>query len=159
VTSVSGQVSHFAAGFADIISGSRLEFFRYLELEDLDWMLHGSENAISVEDWKAHTKYNGYKANDRQITWFWEIVGGMSAKQKKVLLFFWTSVKHLPVEGFRGLDSRLFICKSIEPDNHLPSSHTCFYELCFPPYSSRAIMQDRLGIITQEHMSCSFGTL
>jgi E3 ubiquitin-protein ligase NEDD4 len=73
VTSVSAQVSHFAAGFADIISGSRLEFFRYLELEDLDWMLHGSENAISVEDWKAHTKYNGYKANDRQITWFWEV--------------------------------------------------------------------------------------
>ncbi|PNY10133.1 E3 ubiquitin-protein ligase upl5-like protein [Trifolium pratense] len=159
VTSISRQVSHFAAGFADIISGSRLEFFRYLELEDLDWMLHGSENAISVEDWKAHTKYNGYKENDRRITWFWEIVGRMSAEQKKVLLFFWTSVKHLPVEGFRGLGSRLFICKSSKSDNHLPSSHTCFYELCFPKYSSRAIMQDRLRIITQEHMSCSFGTL
>ncbi|CAJ2658252.1 unnamed protein product [Trifolium pratense] len=159
VTSISRQVSHFAAGFTDIISGSRLEFFRYLELEDLDWMLHGSENAISVEDWKAHTKYNGYKENDRRITWFWEIVGRMSAEQKKVLLFFWTSVKHLPVEGFRGLGSRLFICKSSKSDNHLPSSHTCFYELCFPKYSSRAIMQDRLRIITQEHMSCSFGTL
>ncbi|CAK8531301.1 unnamed protein product [Lathyrus sativus] len=158
VTPISEQVSHFAAGFADVISGKRLEFFRYLDLEDLDWMLHGSENALSVEDWKAHTKYNGYKEIDRQISWFWEIVGRMSAEQKKVLLFFWTSVKYLPVEGFRGLASRLFICKLNEPENHLPTSHTCFYELCFPPYSSITIMQDRLGIITQEHISCSFGT-
>jgi len=87
----------------------------------------------------------------------WQIVGRMSAEQRKVLLFFWTSVKHLPVKGFHGFESCLFICKSSEPNNHLPSSHTCFYELCFPPYSSMAIMQDRLGIITQEHIGCSFG--
>ncbi|RHN72633.1 putative aminoacyltransferase, E1 ubiquitin-activating enzyme [Medicago truncatula] len=189
VTSISEQISHFAQGFADIISCSSLEFFQFLHHEDFDWMLHGSENDISVEDWKAHTKYHGYKENDRQISWFWKvcrililwdhfvftfiftiyffplflhfmssIVGRMPAEQKKVLLFFWTSVKHLPVEGFHGLNSRLLICKSHEPDNHLPSSHTCFYKLCFPPYSSIAIMQDRLGIITQEHISCSFGT-
>jgi len=73
VKSISEQVSHFAEGFADIISGSRLEFFQFLDLEDLDWMLHGSENAICVEDWKAHTKYHGYKKNDRQISWFWKV--------------------------------------------------------------------------------------
>ncbi|XP_058764263.1 E3 ubiquitin-protein ligase UPL5-like [Vicia villosa] len=157
VTSISEQVSHFATGFDDIMYGKRLEFFRYLDLEDLDRMLYGSENAISVEDWKAHTEYDGYKEIDRQISWFWEIVGRMSVEQKKVLLFFWTSVKYLPVEGFRGLASHLSICKSNEPENHLPTSHTCLYELCFPPYSSITIMQDRLGLITQEHMSCSFG--
>jgi E3 ubiquitin-protein ligase NEDD4 len=91
VTSVSAQVSHFAAGFADIISGSRLEFFRYLELEDLDWMLHGSENAISVEDWKAHTKYNGYKAIDRQITWFWEVCRILILCNHIVLNFIFTT--------------------------------------------------------------------
>ncbi|CAK7345042.1 unnamed protein product [Dovyalis caffra] len=79
------------------------------------------------------------------------IVGEMSADQRKVLLFFWTSVKYLPVEGFRGLASRLYIYKSTEPEDHLPSSHTCFYRLCFPPYPSMAIMQDRLRVITQEH--------
>ncbi|KAE9594742.1 putative aminoacyltransferase, E1 ubiquitin-activating enzyme [Lupinus albus] len=133
-------------------------FFQSLELKDLDWMLYGSDKTISVEDWKAHTKYSDYKESDHQISWFWEIVGRMSAEQRKVLLFFWTSVKHLPVEGFRGLASRLYIYKSLEPDDHLPSSHTCFYRLCFPAYSSKAIMQDRLGIITQEHIGCSFGT-
>lgn len=75
VTSISEQVSHFACGFADILSNSRLHqfFFQSLELEDFDWMLHGSENSISVEDWKAHTEYNGYKETDSQISWFWEV--------------------------------------------------------------------------------------
>ncbi|XP_057433814.1 E3 ubiquitin-protein ligase UPL5-like [Lotus japonicus] len=160
VTSISEQISHFNKGFADILSNSKpQEFFQSLELEDLDRMLHGSENVISVEDWKAHTKYRGYKETDDQISWFWEVVGRMSAEQMKTLLFFWTSVKYLPFEGFAGLKSCLFICRSEEPDDHLPSSHTCFYQLCFPPYSSMAVMQDRFKVITQEHISCSFGAL
>ncbi|XP_011000983.1 PREDICTED: E3 ubiquitin-protein ligase UPL5-like isoform X1 [Populus euphratica] len=160
VTSISEPVSRFARGFADILSNSGQQklFFQSLELEDLDWMLYGSENAICVEDWKAHTEYNGYKETDPQISWLWKIIGEMSPDQRKVLLFFWTSVKYLPVEGFRGLASRLYIYKSTEPHNHLPSSHTCFYRLCFPPYPSMAIMQDRLRLITQEHVGCSFGT-
>ncbi|XP_057415534.1 E3 ubiquitin-protein ligase UPL5-like [Lotus japonicus] len=160
VTSISEQVSHFSKGFTDILSSSKFQqfFFQSLELEDLDWMLHGSEDTISVEDWKAHTEYNGYKETDIQITWFWEIVGRMTAEQRKVLLFFWTSVKYLPVEGFCGLASRLYIYKSPEPEDRLPSSHTCFYRMCFPAYSSMTVMQERLEVITQEHIGCSFGT-
>ncbi|KAJ4828484.1 hypothetical protein Tsubulata_022600 [Turnera subulata] len=160
VTSISEQLAHFARGFGDILCNSGIQkfFFQSLELEDLDSMLYGSESDICVEDWKKHTEYNGYKENDPQILWFWTIVEGMSAEQRNVLLFFWTSVKHLPVEGFRGLDSRLHIYKSTEPHDRLPSSHTCFYRLCFPPYPSMAVMEDRLRVITQEHVCCSFGT-
>ena len=82
----------------------------------------------------------------------------MSAEQRKILLFFWTSIKYLPVDGFQGLASRLYIYKSHEPGDRLPSSHTCFFRLCFPPYPSMAVMQDRLHLITQEHIGCSFGT-
>lgn len=74
VISISEQVPHFAKGFAAILSNSKLQqFFQCLDLEDLDWMLHGSEDTISVEDWKAHTEYNGYKETDIQISWFWEV--------------------------------------------------------------------------------------
>ncbi|KAK7359866.1 hypothetical protein VNO77_01831 [Canavalia gladiata] len=160
VKSISEQVSYFAKGFADILSDYKIkQFFQSLELEDLDWMLYGSETNISVEDWKAHTKYDGYKETDRQISWFWEIVMRMSAERRKVLLFFWTSVKYLPVEGFCGLASQLYICRSMERNDRLPSSHTCFYQLCLPPYSSKAVMQSRLGIITQEHIGYSFGSM
>nr|GMD06985.1 E3 ubiquitin-protein ligase UPL5 [Ipomoea batatas] len=160
VTSIAEQVAHFAKGFADIISSFNLQrsFFQNLDLEDLDWMLYGSETSVSVEDWKAHTDYHGFKESEPQISWFWEIVGKMTAEQRKVLLFFWTSVKFLPVEGFSGLPSRLYIYRNSEPFDRLPSSHTCFYRLCFPRYPSMAVMQDRFNIITQEHVGCSFGT-
>ncbi|KAI3680452.1 hypothetical protein L6452_35223 [Arctium lappa] len=160
VTSVSQQVRHFARGFADIVTDEEIQklCFKSLELEDLDGMLHGSESAISVDEWKAHTEYNGYKETDPQIYWFWKIVHGMTAEQRKILLFFWTSVKYLPVEGFGGLASRLYIYKSNESLDRLPSSHTCFYRICFPAYPSLAVMQERLNVITQEHVGCSFGT-
>nr|GEV93959.1 E3 ubiquitin-protein ligase UPL5 [Tanacetum cinerariifolium] len=80
-----------------------------------------------------------------------EIVGEMSAEQRKVL-FFWTSVKYLPVEEFSGLASRLYITNSNGAIDRLPSSHTCFYRICFPPYPSMTLMQQRLNIITQEHI-------
>ncbi|OIW13847.1 hypothetical protein TanjilG_31736 [Lupinus angustifolius] len=88
--SVFQQVFYFAKGFADILSDSKLRqfFFQSLELKDLDWMLHGSEKTISVEDWKAHTEYNGYKESDHQISWFWE----------ECLCLTWQ-------KGFRGLDA------------------------------------------------------
>ncbi|XP_014518108.1 E3 ubiquitin-protein ligase UPL5 [Vigna radiata var. radiata] len=158
VTSIFEQVANFAQGLADILSSSNLQqFFQCLELEDLDWMLYGSENTISIEDWKAHTVYKGYKESDCQISWFWEIVGRMSAQQRRVLLLFWTSVKYLPVEGFRGLSSPLSICRTAEPSNRLPSSHTCFHRLFLPEYSSIAVMEDHFGVITQEHIASSFG--
>lgn len=75
VTSISEQVSHFAKGFADILCNSKLQnfFFQSLDLEDLDSMLYGGEGAVSVEDWKAHTEYYGYKETDSQIIWFWKV--------------------------------------------------------------------------------------
>ncbi|KAL3820804.1 hypothetical protein ACJIZ3_006709 [Penstemon smallii] len=160
VTSIGEQVAHFVQGFADIVSSQRLQrsFFHCLEPKDLDWMLHGTENAISVDDWKAHTKYRGFKKTDSQISWFWKAVDGMTTEQRKVLLFFWTSVKYLPIEGFGGLASRLRIIKCSMSFDRLPSSHTCFYELCLPAYPSLTVTCDRLRIITQEHVGCSFGT-
>ncbi|KAJ1428683.1 Ubiquitin-like domain superfamily [Sesbania bispinosa] len=147
VTSISEQVSHFAKGFCDILSNSSLQqFFQNLELEDLDWMLHGSEKAISVKDWREHTEYIGYKETDRQISWFWE--AGMALLGNR----------YLPLDALLLGECQQNKGRSAEPDDRLPSSHTCFYRLCIPPYSSKAVMQDRLGVITHEHIGCSFGT-
>ncbi|MCL7029751.1 hypothetical protein MKW94_002131 [Papaver nudicaule] len=159
VNSVSDQVKEFAKGFSEILCDTSLLafFFRSLEHEDLNRMLHGSDKAICVQDWKAHTDYNGYSKTDSQIIWFWKIVEAMSVEQRRVLLYFWTSVKYLPVEGFGGLQSRLYIYATHESHERLPSARTCFYRLCLPRYKSESKLQKSLQIITQEHLSCSFG--
>lgn len=75
VKAISEQVSNFAKGLISIMNCKRIQrsFFQCLDLEDLDGMLHGSENAISVDDWKAHTEYNGFNETDAQISWFWKV--------------------------------------------------------------------------------------
>nr|CAD1831238.1 unnamed protein product [Ananas comosus var. bracteatus] len=63
VTSVAYQVEQFARGFADILSDRTHQrlFFESLELEDVDRLLYGSNGAVSLTDWKEHTKYECYK--------------------------------------------------------------------------------------------------
>ncbi|CAA6672354.1 unnamed protein product [Spirodela intermedia] len=160
VTCISEQVDRFSQGFGDILSDSKFQklFFRSLELEDFDRMLGGSDGTICIKDWKRHTEYKGYKASDRQICWFWKVVGGMSTDQQRTLLFFWTSVKFLPLDGFSGLGSKLYIYRSPDSLDHLPTSHTCFYRLCLPAYPSLAAMRKQLLFIAQEHVGYSFGT-
>ncbi|KAI3957240.1 hypothetical protein MKW98_012115 [Papaver atlanticum] len=150
VKSIAEKLSCFTRGFGDILCERGLQkiFFQSLELEDLDLMLLGSGEAISVKDWKAHTEYHGYKENDDEICWFWEVVEGMSMKQRRELLFFWTSVKFLPARGFSNLSSPLSIYKVEKSDQHLPSSRTCFYKLTIPQYSSLSVMKQNLLIIS-----------
>ncbi|KAJ0987013.1 hypothetical protein J5N97_005369 [Dioscorea zingiberensis] len=143
VTSISEQVTHFSQGFGDILSKYNYQklLFESLDLEDFDRLLGGTDDNINVKDWKAHTEYNGYKAKDRQIVWFWKIVEGMPIQQQRVLLFFWTSVKYLPADGFRGLSSKLYIYRAVDSQDRLPTSHTCFYRLCLPAYPSLFVMR------------------
>ncbi|KAJ8470694.1 hypothetical protein OPV22_025037 [Ensete ventricosum] len=94
VTSISEQIACFAQGFSDFLSNSKDQqfFFNSLDLEDFDRML-GGNNVLSVNEWKEHTDYDGYKSKDRQICWFWKIVEGMLEEQRRELLFFWTSIR------------------------------------------------------------------
>ncbi|KAF8075419.1 hypothetical protein N665_1095s0010 [Sinapis alba] len=156
-TSISELVKKFSEGFSDILSVPVRSFFHHLHLEDFDGMLRGGENQISVDDWKAHTEYNGFKETDRQIDWFWKILRKMTEEERRSVLFFWTSNKFIPVEGFRGLSSKLYIYRLHEANDRLPTSHTCFYRLCLPKYPTMGLMEQRLRFIAQDHVSSSFG--
>ncbi|KAI3990722.1 hypothetical protein MKX01_023022 [Papaver californicum] len=166
VKHISEKVAFFARGFGKILCEQSLQkiFFRCLELKDLDLILYGTDQAVSVREWKAHTDYSGYEESDEQICWFWKVVSGMSMEQQRKLLFFWTSVKYLPSKGFSSLSSRLYIdrhifVKTSASRHHLPSSHSCFYQLVLPQYPSLAVMKKNLLVVCQEHACSSFGFL
>ncbi|CAN6472005.1 unnamed protein product [Victoria cruziana] len=156
---ISRQVMHFLHGFRDILNNPKNGkfFFQIAEPGILDQMLHGGDRDISVDEWKAHTDYNGYLESDYQIVWFWQVVESMSAEQQKMLLSFWISQHHLPAKGFSGLETNLQIYKHDCSLDHLPSAHTCFFQLLLPPYPSFSIMNDRLHLICQNHIAASFG--
>ncbi|KAL1191375.1 E3 ubiquitin-protein ligase UPL5 [Cardamine amara subsp. amara] len=158
-TPISEHVKQFSRGFTAMLSESvpPRSFFKRINLEDLDGMLRGGECAISIDDWKAHTEYNGFKETDRQIDWFWKILKKMTEEEQRSILFFWTSNKFVPVEGFRGLSSKLYIYRLYEANDRLPLSHTCFYRICLPKYPTMSLMEQRLRYIAQDHVSSSFG--
>ncbi|CAN8246358.1 unnamed protein product [Cochlearia groenlandica] len=153
------QVTKFLDGFMDIFPNPEPSkpFFDMINLEDLDLMLRGGENPINVDDWRAHTEYNGFKESDRQIGWFWKILKKMTEEEQRSILFFWTSNRFVPVEGFRGYSSKLYIYRLYEANDRLPMSHTCFYRLSLPKYPTMTLMEQRLRLITQDHVSSSFG--
>ncbi|KAI3969323.1 hypothetical protein MKW92_008748 [Papaver armeniacum] len=84
----SRETVELCPGGSNIVQRPRKNFFRCIELKDLDCVLLGSNLPISVKDWKAHTVYEGYTEADDQIHWFWKVVEGMSMEQQRELLFF-----------------------------------------------------------------------
>ncbi|KAI3850408.1 hypothetical protein MKW92_007087 [Papaver armeniacum] len=148
-------------GFKRVVDNNREEYIRLLIqncfVKPISDKVAYFARAISLEDWKAHTDYKDYEELDDQIRWFWEAVEGMSAEQQRRLLYFWTSVKYLSIEGFSSLESSLCIRKTSSSHNRLPSSSTCSYRLDLPHYPSLAIMKERLLLICQEYACYSFG--
>ncbi|GJN15803.1 hypothetical protein PR202_gb02745 [Eleusine coracana subsp. coracana] len=130
---------------------------RFFVNPNFNQMLAGINDTIDVKEWKAHTDYHGYRRKSHRVEWFWKAVEAMTVEQRRRLLFFWTSVEYLPFDGFSGLGSRLSIFRSHNSCDHLPTSGTCFYQLHLPAYTSYNMMQGRLQMIVQEHVSSSFG--
>eukprot|EP01018_Ginkgo_biloba_P006327 Gb_17176 [translate_table: standard] len=158
VTAVAEQVKCFAQGFSDLlVNSTHQQFLRALEPEDMDLMLYGKDRDICVDDWKAHTEYHDYVESDDHITWFWQVVDGMTMEQRRRLLFFSTSVTHLPAEGFAGLTSKFHIHRAHTDLSWLPTAHTCFYQLVLPPYPCFEVMYERLHAITEGHIAEGFG--
>jgi hypothetical protein len=85
VTPVAEQVKCFVQGFSDPLGNSTL-----------------GNLCIKGQDWKDHTEYHEYTEAGDQIIWFWQVVNGMPMEQRRRLIFFSTSLTHLPPEGFSG---------------------------------------------------------
>ncbi|CAM6092872.1 unnamed protein product [Calypogeia fissa] len=158
VASVAEQIKSFSQGFSDLlVNASSQQFLRAVDPEDLDLLLYGKDRNIDLDDWKMHTEYHDYTLTDDQIKWFWQVVKTMTPEQRRRLLFFSTSVTHLPAEGFAGLSSKFHIHRAHTDTSWLPTAHTCFYQLVLPPYPTYEIMHTRLYAIAEVHIAEGFG--
>lgn len=77
------------------------------------------------------------------MKWFWDIVlNEWDDEKRRKLLTFSTGSDRAPVNGLKSL--KFYIIKEEGDDKKLPSSHTCFNQLCMPVYSSKDILRDKL---------------
>ena len=123
-----------------------------------------SGNEIDVTDLKKNTVYTTYHIDSIQIQWFWEVVEEFGKEEKIKLLRFVTGQNRAPIGGFSQLKDtnnhvtlfNISLIKYTNPDGVLPNAHTCSNTLDLPEYSSKEILEDRLGKAISECICIDF---
>jgi hypothetical protein len=110
-------------------------------------MVCGNPN-VDIDLLKSCTEYSNYTQSDRIIQWFWEIMSEFSQSDRKAYLRFTWGRNRLPLTK-AGFKQRMKISK-LNPrrpedlDRSLPVSHTCFFTIDIPEYSSKEIMRQKI---------------
>lgn len=114
-----------------------------LDSAELESLICG-QRTLNFAELKDTAIYaNGYTPDCIMMKWFWEIVlDEWDDEKRRKLLTFTTGSDRAPVNGLKSM--KFYIIKEGEDDGKLPSSHTCFNQLCLPSYSRQEILRDKL---------------
>jgi len=150
-TSIQSQIKAYLAGFYELVSPELIAVFTPRELE----LLISGLPDIDVVDLKQNTDYVGWKATDKEIGWFWNIMFALSRNEKAAFLQFVTGSSKVPLAGFSELQGmrgiqKFSIHKVGGTRGSLMSAHTCFNSLDLPTYHSEEEMREKLLIAINE---------
>ncbi|KAG2382979.1 hypothetical protein C9374_004946 [Naegleria lovaniensis] len=101
---------------------------------------------VDVEKLKQHTIYEGYTVQSKEVKYFWEILHSFSPEQRSLFLKFVWGRGRMPYNESEAFTNPMKIQKldRPNPDSVLPLSHTCFFSIEIPPYSTKEIMKEKL---------------
>uniref|UniRef100_A0A2K5QJ71 Probable E3 ubiquitin-protein ligase HECTD2 n=1 Tax=Cebus imitator TaxID=2715852 RepID=A0A2K5QJ71_CEBIM len=138
--SIYKQFAAFYYGFHSVCASNALMLLRPEEVEIL---VCGSPD-LDMYALQKSTQYDGYAKTDLTIKYFWDVVLGFPLDLQKKLLHFTTGSDRVPVGGMADLNFK--ISKNETSTNWLPVAHTCFNQLCLPPYKSKKDLKQKLII-------------
>uniref|UniRef100_A0A2I2Z0U6 Probable E3 ubiquitin-protein ligase HECTD2 n=1 Tax=Gorilla gorilla gorilla TaxID=9595 RepID=A0A2I2Z0U6_GORGO len=138
--SIYKQFAAFYYGFHSVCASNALMLLRPEEVEIL---VCGSPD-LDMHALQRSTQYDGYAKTDLTIKYFWDVVLGFPLDLQKKLLHFTTGSDRVPVGGMADLNFK--ISKNETSTNCLPVAHTCFNQLCLPPYKSKKDLKQKLII-------------
>ncbi|XP_040530098.1 probable E3 ubiquitin-protein ligase HECTD2 isoform X2 [Gallus gallus] len=138
--SIYKQFAAFYYGFHSVCASYALLLLRPEEVEIL---VCGSPE-LDMSALQRSTQYEGYQKTDVTIRYFWDVVLGFSLDLQKKLLHFATGSDRVPVGGMADLNFK--ISKSEASTSWLPVAHTCFNQLCLPPYKNKKELKQKLII-------------
>ena len=133
----------FKRGFQSVATRDMIASLHPVELETL---LCGLPT-LDLRELRAGCTYEGYRASDPCVTWFWRVAEGFTLEQQKRLLHFCTGSDRVPVGGLKDLHFK--IGRNGDDDAMLPTSHTCFNHLLLPRYSSEDVLRGKLLLAIQ----------
>lgn len=110
-------------------------------MDEVFYLICGSDD-LNFDELEMFTNYEGFKKEDAEVKWFWEILKDFDDLEKKKFLMFTTGSDRAPLRGLKDL--RFILSKNGEGDERLPSCHTCFNHFLIPCYSSKEVMKAKI---------------
>jgi E3 ubiquitin-protein ligase HERC2 len=143
IAEFSPQCDAIKRGMATVVPYPLLSLFTGAELEALVC----GKPIVDVDLLRRMTIYDGCSENDPHIVFFWNVFSSFSELEKSQFLKFVWGRSRLPLKEseFESKFKLTGMFKSRgNPDVYLPVSHTCFFSLELPQYSSESVMRQRL---------------
>ena len=135
------QMNAIKKGLETVIPPGALKLLSYNELETLVC----GEPIIDVELLKENTQYKGCLESDLIIIWFWKLLEEFTPEERSMYLRFVWGRSRLPLSS-KDFNSKhkIQMLNHAEPDSALPNSHTCFFTIDIPKYSSYDILKNKM---------------
>uniref|UniRef100_A0A671X9Y0 HECT-type E3 ubiquitin transferase n=1 Tax=Sparus aurata TaxID=8175 RepID=A0A671X9Y0_SPAAU len=138
--SIYKQFAAFYHGFHSVCASDALMLLRPEEVE----MLVCGSPELDMSALQKAAQYEGYNKTDSTVRCFWDVVLAFPLELQKKLLHFATGSDRVPVGGMADLNFK--IAKIEVSTDWLPISHTCFNQICLPPYRTRKELKHKLTI-------------
>ncbi|KAK2888184.1 probable E3 ubiquitin-protein ligase HERC1 isoform X2 [Channa argus] len=133
------QVAAVREGMSTIIPVPLLSLLTAQQLEQLVCGLP----EVSVEMLKKLVRYRDITESHQFIGWFWQSLEEFTNEERVLFLRFVSGRSRLPSNP-ADMTQKFQIIKVDRPVNGLPTAQTCFFLLRLPPYTSQAILAERL---------------
>ncbi|XP_074474894.1 putative E3 ubiquitin-protein ligase HERC1 isoform X1 [Sebastes fasciatus] len=133
------QVAAVREGMSTIIPVPLLSLLTAQQLEQLVCGLP----EVSVEMLKKLVRYRDITESHQLIGWFWQSLEEFTNEERVLFLRFVSGRSRLPSNP-ADIMQKFQIIKVDRPVNGLPTAQTCFFLFRLPPYTSQAILTERL---------------
>ncbi|XP_054612956.1 probable E3 ubiquitin-protein ligase HERC1 isoform X1 [Dunckerocampus dactyliophorus] len=133
------QVSACREGMSTIIPVPLLSLLTAQQLEQLVCGLP----EVSVEMLKKLVRYRDITESHQLVGWFWQSLEEFTNEERVLFLRFVSGRSRLPSNP-ADMTQKFQIIKVDRPVNGLPTAQTCFFLLRLPPYTSQAVLAERL---------------
>ncbi|XP_065821674.1 probable E3 ubiquitin-protein ligase HERC1 isoform X4 [Labrus bergylta] len=133
------QVAAVREGMSTIIPVPLLSLLTAQQLEQLVCGLP----EVSVEMLKKLVRYRDITESHQLVGWFWQSLEEFTNEERVLFLRFVSGRSRLPSNP-ADITQKFQIIKVDRPINGLPTAQTCFFLFRLPPYTSQAILAERL---------------
>jgi len=133
------QLTALKKGLNTVVPNYLLALFSHFDLE----LCVCGNPEISVDSLRKHAVYRGCSASSQIVKWFWKALDSFSSEQRQMFLRFVWGRSRLPLSD-SDWNMPFSINQLKASEDKLPISHTCFFSVDLPMYTSYEQLREKI---------------